>query len=315
MSNQIICFYHSRDLDGWTSAAIVKRWDSGAKLVGWDYGDPEPGIYDVDHEYEMLNPTHPTITTPVDLRIPNKGVTVIIVDICFAIESMKKLASYEGIQVIWIDHHKSAIRDAADIDEVALMAGSRREDMAACELTWKFFFPLKVMPEAVRLLGRYDCFGHKGTDEERLVLLFQYAARAICDSPDKAEIFIDMDMDQVENVMNGGRWVYDYLCVEARGIFAKAFPVKFMEEHSGLMVNRERFNPVNFGIDYHKEGYEFFGCYWHDGVNWTFSLYNDNGKLDVSMVAKRFGGGGHQGAAGMVLSTEEFLTLLNEGGI
>lgn len=41
-----------------------------------------------------------------------------------------------------------------------------------------FLFPDSPMPEIVRLLGRYDCFGHKGTDEEFKVLEFQYGARS-----------------------------------------------------------------------------------------------------------------------------------------
>jgi nanoRNase/pAp phosphatase (c-di-AMP/oligoRNAs hydrolase) len=31
---------------------------------------------------------------------------------------------------------------------------------------------------------------------------------------------------------------------------------------------------------------------------WNFSLYNDNGKVDCSVIAKSFGGGGNNGAAG-----------------
>jgi len=31
---------------------------------------------------------------------------------------------------------------------------------------------------------------------------------------------------------------------------------------------------------------------------WNFSLYNDNGLVDCSVIAKQFGGGGHKGASG-----------------
>ena len=75
---------------------------------------------------------------------------------------------------IWIDHHISAISENRD----CMCDGMTDVKSAACELTWQYFFPNQQMPEIVRLLGRYDCFGHKGTEEEQTVLEFQYAARA-----------------------------------------------------------------------------------------------------------------------------------------
>jgi len=303
--SKVICFYHSRDLDGWTSAAIVKKKFPEAKLVGWDYGDPEPLIYDVEYEGEVLNPLHPTIDVPVDLRIPNNA-KVIIVDISFNPVTMIKLKGYVKMDVIWIDHHKSAIKDAVEYD-YALLNGRRRSDFAACELTWQFFFSDSEMPEAVRLLGMYDSFRHKGSGEEHKVMIFQYGARGFVINPSEAEIFFDMNEQQIRNILSSGKAIFDYLIIEAKGIYAKAFPVE-IEEYPGLMVNRERFNPVNFGIDYHKDGYDFFGCFWFDGENYSFSLYNDNGELDVSYLCKKFGGGGHAGAAGF--TTKDFESVL-----
>jgi len=70
-----------------------------------------------------------------------------------------------------------------------------------------------------------------------------------------------------------------------------------------ISINKERFNPINFGIDYHKDGYDGCACFHYDGVRkvWAFSLYNDNGLVDCSQIAKQFGGGGHKGAAGFVV--------------
>jgi oligoribonuclease NrnB/cAMP/cGMP phosphodiesterase (DHH superfamily) len=44
---------------------------------------------------------------------------------------------------------------------------------------------------------------------------------------------------------------------------------------------------------------------------WKFSLYNDNGKVDCSQIAKQYGGGGHAGAAGFILNQEQFNKLIN----
>ena len=72
-------------------------------------------------------------------------------------------------------------------------------------------------------------------------------------------------------------------------------------------MNQERFNPVNFDINYHYEGYNAFVCFWFSKGKWNFSLYNDDGKVAVSVIAKVMGGGGHKGASGFVADDLSFL--------
>ncbi len=308
-----ICIYHSRDLDGWMSAAIVKKWfldnhldavvrDIGEVkgsiphlnelgMIGWDYGDPIPELPWCDK--------------------------IIICDVSFPAEEMFNL--YNRItnngEFIWIDHHISAIKSVDDIMEANNVGikGLRDINFAACELTWKYFFPGDPMPEIVRLLGRYDCFGHKGTDEELKVLEFQYGARNFWSNYNKCySALISWNDNQEHTVLMAGHHIYNYLCTEAEQTYSKAFPITFNEPvvygpgglhdiGTWLCVNQERFNPINFGIDYHKNGYDGFACFWYKDGKWTFSLYNDNGKIDCSAIAKCFGGGGHKGAAGFVV--------------
>ena len=91
----MICIYHSRDLDGHTSGAIVKRWHEQfntdpkdvLKLIGYDYGQPVP--YD---------------------QIP-AGEAVVMIDVSLKMPEMAKLAIHSGHQFTWIDHHASAIKD------------------------------------------------------------------------------------------------------------------------------------------------------------------------------------------------------------
>ena len=43
---KVICIYHSRDLDGWASGAVVKKWceenNYEIELIGYDYGQDVP---------------------------------------------------------------------------------------------------------------------------------------------------------------------------------------------------------------------------------------------------------------------------------
>lgn len=340
---KIICVYHSRDLDGWMSAAIVKKWaeenykcptfqnhiekyelvesnilptGSDFYFLGWDYGDVIPDLSEYDK--------------------------VIMCDVSFPVEIMKELmlskTKNKGFynSFIWIDHHISAIKAFETITDgfkEIWISGLRDTKFAACELTWKYFFPDEKMPEIVRLLGRYDCFGHKGTDEEQEVLEFQYGARQSITSYEEAHEYLNYciqdynhgESDTMDEINVKGKAIYKYLCVEAKQIYNKAFEIELLEpditqtDESGksfvqypkrfLCINHERFYPINFGIDYHKEGYDGFACFWYKDGKWIWSLYNDNGEVDCSAIAKQYGGGGHKGAAGFVQSE---LIFLNE---
>lgn len=276
----MICIYHSRDLDGWMSAAIVKLWNPKVELFGWDYGDPIPELAFKE---------------------------VIMVDVSFPKEIMRDNIN----RITWIDHHQGAILawqeiELSDLDDkLGNLSGLRNTEFAACELTWKFFFPTEKMPEVVRLLGRYDCFGHKGTDEELKVLEFQYGARANFFDPETCyQALKDWDDNMEHSIQIAGYNIYNYLCVEAQQIYSKRFTVMF-DTLKFAMVNQERFNPINFGIDYHKDGYDGFACVWYNKGKWIYSLYNDNGKVDCSDICKSRGGGGHKGAAGF--QTNKFI--------
>lgn len=288
----MIVIYHSRDLDGWCSAAIVKKWFYSnyrqhheiLTLVEWDYGFEVP-------------------------IIPNKE-TVVVVDICLPVKAMKNLN--DNNELIWLDHHKSAIKELADsgIDPLGL----RATNFSACELTWKYFMePTTPMPEFVRRLGRYDCFGHKGTSEEMDILKFQYAARAFYKNPDDCFEALEVKPTSpmhtnVEWLLSVGNYIYKYLCTEAEQEYGKRREIYF-GGHKFALVNKTRLNPINFGISYHEDGYDGFACFWYEQGRWYFSLYNDNGKVDCSEICKLFGGGGHAGAAGF--QTDDLESVLS----
>lgn len=280
MEVKMVCIYHSRDLDGWMSAAIVQYKYRDVQLIGWDYGQPIPDL---------------------------SADEIIMVDISFPKETMKEIAD----KVTWIDHHISAIKDIASIEPLPFTAfkriqGIRDINFAACELTWKYFFPEHHMPECVRLLGRYDCFGHKGTDEERTVLEFQYGARSFIDGVLNAHAVMTTEIaffdgvikhNPTEEILSCGKGIYHYLCTEAKQIYARKFDIT-LNGHKFACVNQDRFNPINFGINYHDDDYDGFACFWYVNGQFTYSLYNDNGLVDCSELAKQRGGGGHKGASG-----------------
>lgn len=333
------CVYHSVDLDGWMSAAIVRLWfeqkykndaiilqapsgddkvgyrispmstfgsNNSLTMFGYNYGQPVPDLSGFDQ--------------------------VIMCDISFPLASMDLIASGVSIiqrDFIWCDHHISAIKECSVYSNGEYLAGYgglRDVNFAACELTWRYFFPDETMPEIVRLLGRYDCFGHKGTSEETKVLEFQYGARQIISNHEQAYEWLKNCMIESKNkhdefapceyrIWEAGKGIYGYLCTEAKQSYKNGFKLTLFGEDLNVFqficINKERFNPINFGIDYHADGYEGAACFHRrsDG-KWAFSLYNDNGLVDCSIIAKSLGGGGHKGASGFIVDDEGLKKLL-----
>lgn len=321
------CIYHSVDLDGWMSAAIVKNWfiQNNKEYYIFDINQMKP-VEDTGEfkSKNMLDFYGYNYGQPIpDLSEYDK---VIMCDISFPKEEMNKLSEPLG-KLVWIDHHKSAMLENASLE----CKGWRDVEFAACELTWKYFFPNNPMPEIVRLLGLYDSFRHKSTDEEQKVLEFQYGARQVITNYEEAYkyllesfkgvIYYDYVMQYtiIDIIYENGKNIYQYLCTEAKQIYKSGFTISLPnitipeEEYVFLCINKERFNPINFGIDYHKDGYDGCACFHYaDGV-WNFSLYNDNGLVDCSLIAKQFGGGGHKGAAGFRLPANDITKFLNNG--
>lgn len=286
----IICFYHSRDLDGWMSAAIVKMRFPNAILRGWDYGQQKPFI-GLPEIYDAI-----------------------VCDICFAPEEMHDLEKKHNL--VWLDHHQSQILISKDsgFDKAR---GIRDIHFAACELTWQFFYPDRETPLMVWLLGRYDSFNHKGDPNQDMILHFQFGARAALHNPFDCQKLLNLSLinesGQVEHtndqhevlfpIIVRGQAIYQgYLVPESREIYSKKTEINFLGYKAGY-VNRERFNPSNFGIDYHNDGYDIFICSWQlPSGRFAFSVYNENGKVDVGELVKPLGGGGHTGASGFVAS-------------
>lgn len=299
--------YHSVDLDGFCSCAIAQfKFMEDNKACKIDGCTSYNGVSTGSNVEEMT-------TIPYNYRqqIPELSGydRVIMVDISFKPECMIALKASLGKEnVIWIDHHISAIKDSEKFGYDDL-AGIRMTSFAACELTWMYFFEDKEMPKLVYLLGRYDCFGHKGKEDERFITEFQYGARQAYTNPGELLIPIRFAHDKeefmnkaIKIVHKTGEAIYQYLIYDAKIAWKTKHEIRFITEFGNFKfaaVNKERFNPGNFEINYKEEGYDGVVSYYFTGKRWSFSLYSDH--VDCSAICKEHGGGGHKGAAGFVI--------------
>lgn len=275
-------FYHSADLDGHCSGAICKYAMPEAILHGINYGDPFP--WDEIKQYDWVY--------MVDFSLQ-------------PFEDMRKLAQIANLT--WIDHHKSAMEEhQANYFDVM---GTRQTDKAACELTWEYF-KTDPIPLAVFRLGRYDIWKHQ---EHEGCLEFQYGMRMHDTDP---RSFSAMRMWKqlfshsltLNKITNEGALLLRYER-EQNKKFADAYA--FETELDGLKciaVNKGFTNSLVFESVYDEAKHDAMLSFAYRGGRWTCSLYATKTEIDVSVICKARGGGGHKGAAGFQCDTLPFLT-------
>lgn len=288
--------YHSADFDGIFCREIARKFLPNAELIGWNFGDPP-------------------------LEVPNGPIYILDlpVDRVFGFD-YSKIGNQRGPQhppgLVWIDHHKTSI-DTHPQD----IPGYRIDGVAACRLAWQWFsddafrrkhpekLPSKeayfertvTEPLAVRLAGEYDVWDKRDPDAE----VFQFALRSKdllaedwnamlgCDLPAVPTILLELQKD--------GRLLQRYQQRnDANLVNYRSFMVDF-EGLRFLALNTGSFNSLTFTAkDVPETGHDaLLGFRW-DGSKWLVSLYHARHRtdLDLSVIARKHGGGGHRGACG-----------------
>ena len=265
-----ICFHHN-DPDGHASGAIVK----------YALGD---SVTLIESDYDG---------TPIPWDLVEGAKQIIVTDFSFPVEIMKRLA--EGRELVWIDHHKSAMAEFAGLADN--WPGIRDISEAACVLTWRYFFPERPVPKAIVLIGDRDVWRwaeeETGPFNESLYSQDHQADNAAFWKP-----LLENDQTVLAKMIEEGAWLREISLRNLDQMMAtRSFEVRF-EGHRTIAVNTRGNGDVgNYGRD---RGYEIVYTYIDEmqvnGLTTVVTLFSN--KIDVSLIAKRYGGGGHAGAAG-----------------
>lgn len=282
------CIYHSKDLDGFTSGAIVKLKYPEAVLIGYDYGEEFP--------WDKIEPGKP----------------VIMIDVSLPPDKMFELSKHTNNQLTWIDHHISAINAhnnfAANKDP--FLTPVLEVGIAACEIGWKYLFPDKTMPEAVKLVGEYDTFRRSNKKRwENKILPFQYGLRTVASTVD--DVFnwllmmysLEFEKNYDNNIelrIDAGKLILAYQDQISKVQMEKAaFECEF-EGLKAICLNGSSmvFNSLSFKSVYDESKHDVMVLFQFTGDQWKFTLYTTKNDVDCSAIAKSKGGGGHKQAAG-----------------
>lgn len=301
------CFHHN-DLDGKASAFCVHAW---------------VGIEDIDihNTDECMYKITYGMPFPFDIIQPNEQVW--IVDYSIPPEEMEKLLSITK-NVTWIDHHKTAIDKYKDFPHE--IAGIRKIGEAGCVLTYKYIHwwsargqkPVNLdidasenfpIPRMIELIGDMDVWTWKYGDETK----FFTTACYLHDTSPSSDFWWKCMDHEIKDVPNTGNkqarikglefWnqllkdgeLIDTYKKNEDGSLNKSlgFECTF-EGHKCWAVNRARCGSNRLGDRIHE--YDIIMAFSFNGEYFTVTLYSE--KVDVSVIAKKHGGGGHVGASG-----------------
>lgn len=288
--------YHSADYDGIFCREIAKKFLPDTELIGWNFGDalipfPKDGaVYILDLSPDCLM-----------AQVPDPPNT----------DNLSRM--------VWIDHHKTSIEKWS-----SSIPGYRVDGVAACRLAWQWFnFPringrIEALtkedfinrkvdePLAVRLAGEYDIWDKRDHRAET----FQYALRCSNQPDESFQSLLETNADSlIEEMLKLGEAAQHYAQRTDASICKHRTWLMEWEGLKFLCVNSARFNSLFFASkDLPATGHDALLGFCYDGKCWTISLYHAKHRtdLDLSEIAKRYGGGGHRGACGFTSQSLPF---------
>jgi len=274
--------YHDPCPDGFASAAIVSMAINGH--------------HDVNFIPSAYNEAIPDV----------KGKNVLICDFSFTYDIICKMIN-EAKSFMIIDHHKTSEQNLIMVPDINKIFDMNH---AASYLVWKAFFPDRKIPLAITLVEEHDIwkFKSEGVHEFNTMLqITPYTFKLFRQLFNEDNIFAN---EMIKNgkialqVMNGNierLMAASYSAISKIKIngrekcynIAYVISSLYKSEIGNLLL--KKYPTCDFSVVLHYQQHL-------NNFETLISFRSDDGKTDVSEIAKQFKGGGHRNASGAKLS-------------
>ncbi len=281
---------HHNDADGIASAAIVFKF-----LTENDTTRNDIEFLPMSHGYDFDK-------TLVD----NKD--TYIVDFSFENDVMKYIIDSSNSLII-IDHHKTFKEKMPDIWNNEKIQGIREIGTAACELTWKHFYPHIETPIGISMIGDRDVWTWKLKDTEAFNEALYTKLREPLD--DIMYSILDNDLEKINELILSGNMILEKK-KKTIDKYIKGGKIIMFHGYITCVVNSTNYisDIANGSL---KDGNDI-GLVWSLNACGLKISLRSVGDLDVSAIAKEYGGGGHKNASGLTITDKneilEFIKML-----
>ena len=283
-----VCIYHFPCHDGFMSSVIA--WRKWPNIVLWprNYGEPVP---------------------PIEATM---GCNVLIADFSYPPDVLRSL---KAKSIVVLDHHKTAEAQLAEfrvfkqegadwLNSTGVVSALENTSILAhfdmhrsgAAMTWDFCFPGEKMPRLIEFVQDRDLWTKEFPKTTAVYLLLESYGY---DYDVWNDLLRDFD-DGFENQL-----IHDALAIERyyRRQIEEMAKQAAMQLLAGRMVP-VAYVPYAFVSDVCAEmlriypEVDFAAAVVKSFGETTYSLRSEDRRMDVSEIAKKYGGGGHRNAAG-----------------
>lgn len=268
-----IIIYHANCADGFTAAWIaegVLSQDGEVLMIPAQYGEDPPYDYITGND------------------------NVYILDFSYPYAAMRKICDISNM-VVLLDHHKTAIENLAGFkayNAVIVLDPSK----SGAGITWEWFFPEQRMPDLVARVQDRDLWVFAFDDSKDV-------NEAIFSRHYSLEAWDEMAKMPIEDLAEEGSTI-----TRKKDKDIEEFIMSHMME---IYIGDFKVPACNLPYFYASEcGHKllqifpnapFSAVFYQDPKGLRVSLRSTDSREDVSLIAKKFGGGGHRNAAGFVI--------------
>lgn len=273
-----LCIYHGNCADGFGAAWAVRDalGEANVDFFAAFYGKQPPDV---------------------------SGRQVIMVDFCYKAAVLRQMAN-SAQSILILDHHKSAAEELAGfpappplprgsgwLPEIGVFAWFDMDHSGAM-LAWNHFHKSDAPPLLAHIEDR-DLWRFALEDTREIqIALFSYPYNfAVWD-----KFMWDGEAGCAQLAMDGMAIQRKHMkdIAELRGLAERRMLIL---GHNVPVLNAPYFHSSEAGQQM-AAGHPFAACYWDEPDGRAFSLRSAEDGMDVSAIAKRYGGGGHKHAAG-----------------
>lgn len=286
--------YHHNDLDGFMSAACIYKHfldtDNYWAFENYFISISFPTTLETFKYDQFFNNEESKSNVVDEIYILDYSFTKDTKDILF------KLAEHT-VDLFYVDHHKTTLDIVEEIEKYKNITYLVNNDRSGAYLTYQLFNFNKTIPLCILLTDDYDRYIKEipGSQDFNNGMYAYEDAMTNIHNPVWRYLFEDKSFKLIENIIGKGEVVYEY----NKNRYAKQLK-EFGYEHvfEGLdcVVVNTGGNSLAFGKKLSK--YKMGIIYQYDGQLFKYSLYSTHSDVDCAAIARKYGGGGHKGAAG-----------------
>lgn len=261
-----ICIYHGNCADGFSGAWVVRRALGDIEFYAGIYQTPPPDV---------------------------TGKDVVLVDFSYKRPVMEQIIAVAR-SVIVLDHHKTAADDLDKLPGAKVVFDMER---AGSRIAWDYYFPSEAPPPVLlhvedRDLWRFALPKTREIQANIFSYPYEFAVWDRLMAADPAVLAIEGEAIERKHFKDIAELVgvcKRSLRIAGYTIPAASLPYTLTSDAGHLMA----------------QGQPFAVCYWDTPQGRVFSLRSTSEGIDVSEIAKQFGGGGHRNAAGFTVTRKQ----------